>query len=138
MHNWMAKLAGTHDPQSIIGRLNSFFLSCPLYGALTMNPGKMYHGYLCEFWYTAHFQAGDDHTIHYTLKKGSCPHTITVDSLRDALRLNYFFENELPLQLPTGINLREVCRQMGHTDILDEQGVLKRKGTIYMSKLADS
>ena len=37
-NNWMAKLQGTQDPTSTIGRLQAFFLGCPLYGALTLNP----------------------------------------------------------------------------------------------------
>ena len=110
MNNWMAKLSTNHTAVYV----NTFFLSSALYGALTLNPSKMYHEYLCEFWYTAVYVESDE-SIHYTLKQGTKHYTITVDSLRDALRMNYFDENEIPIQIPSGINTREVCRLMGHT-----------------------
>ena len=79
-----------------------------------------------------------DESIHYTLKQGTMSFTITVDSLRDALRMNYFDENEMPIEIPSGINTREVCRLIGHTEIVDENGQLLRKETVYMSRLTDS
>ena len=140
MNNWMAKLTlvpNVHEAQSLIGRINSFFLSSPLYGALTLNPNKMYHEYLCEFWYTAGYDESTS-SIVWTLKQGTRNFSLTVDTLRDILQMDYFANNELAIDLPTGINFREVCRQMGHTEIVDEHGQLLRKGTIYMSRLPDS
>ena len=87
MNNWMAKLTlvpNVHEAQSLIGRLNTFFLSCPLYGALTLNPGRMYHEYLCEFWYTAEYDESSS-SITWTLKQGIRNFSLNVDTLREIL-----------------------------------------------------
>ena len=136
-NNWMAKLQGTQDPTSIIGRLQSFFLGCPLYGALTLNPQSMYHDYLSEFWYTAYLD-GEDSIISFTLKNGTRKCDIDLASFRRVLQLDYFWPNELPLQLPSKSGIRRVLQQMGHAECTEEDGTLKTKGTIFMKHLSDS
>ena len=136
-NNWIARIDSAQDSASIIGRLNHFFEFGPLSGALSLNPEKLYHSYLCEFWYTAHVLPGD-HTIAFTLKRGAMNCTITSSVIREALELNYLVENELPVAPIPGTNYRAVLQQMGHVECTNEDGTLKTKGSIFMKHLSPS
>ena len=56
---------------------------------MTAHPGRMYHEYLCEFWYTT--RLNEEQTgIFFTLKGGSVNCDLDADLLREALDLDYF------------------------------------------------
>ena len=111
MSNFLALLIVQSD--TLMGRITTYWEKSPLHYALTANPGRMYHRYLLEFWYTAEV-GKDEKNITFTLKDGGKPRVITLDSFRETLHLNYLRPPAAYFMKLKGINWREALYQMGH------------------------